>query len=224
MARDFNRAISHEVGKALKAAIIMYGTRFAPRATIVAAELGVFEPKPSNAPIIGQPTLDRPSEAGFQLRNLVPLALPAVAMGVGRFFGPAEALPLVCEEPGLVASAVGPKASQDLAERIASLAEGPSWTRAVAVLETAEGPTIVGGGATDLNAAQKALARELGLTVAPDFPEIHAEGTVLNGAGQLGLTPTVGVVTNHVCSGICAPMIQEMGGWVDGRWFGFGER
>ena len=69
--------------------------------------------------------------------------------------------------------------------------------------------------------AQKAAAQSLGLTIAPDLPGVHAEGTVLNAAGQYGLTPTNGVSTNNVCSGVCAPMIRDMGGWVSGKFFGF---
>jgi hypothetical protein len=115
----------------------------------------------------------------------------------------------------------GPRATLDAAERIAAVGEGPPWTRTVAVLETAEGRTLVGGGASDLSAAQKRLAQSMGFEPVPDLSGIHAEGTVLNGAGQMGLTPTTGVVTNNVCSGICEPMIREMGGWVQGKWFGF---
>jgi len=119
----------------------------------------------------------------------------------------------------------GPMATLELAERIAAAGEVSPWRRTVALLETHEGPTLVGAGASDLSVAQKALARELGLTVVPDFVGIHAEGTVINGAGQMGLTPRIGVTTNHVCTGICTPMIRGLGApqgaWVNGRWFGF---
>ena len=57
--------------------------------------------------------------------------------------------------------------------------------------------------------------------MSPIFPGIHAEGTVLNGAGQFGLTPTVGIATNNVCSDVCGPRIRAMGGWVNEEKFGF---
>jgi hypothetical protein len=91
-------------------------------------------------------------------------------------------------------------------------------------METEEGVTLVGAGARDLTAEQKALAESVGLRVVPDLPGIHAEGTLLNGAGQFGLTPEFGVVTNNICGGVCTPMIEEMGGWTWGRNFGFPSR
>ncbi len=115
----------------------------------------------------------------------------------------------------------GPAASLALAQQIANAGTKAPWARTVALLETAEGPTLVGAGATDLNAAQKLLATELGFTVAQDMAGFDAEMTVLNSAGQLGLTPTTGVATNIVCS-FCASQITEFGGWVNGRFFGFG--
>jgi RHS repeat-associated protein len=117
-----------------------------------------------------------------------------------------------------------PAATLAAAERIGALAEGPAYTRTVGLLETQEGPTLVGAGASDLNAAQKALAEKMGYTVVPDFAGVHAEGTLLNGAGVLRLTPTQGVVTNKVCYEICRPMIEDMGGWVNGKYFGFGPK
>jgi len=114
----------------------------------------------------------------------------------------------------------GPAATLELAQQVAK-AGGGGWWRTVSVMETAEGPTLVGGGASDLSVAQKAFAERLGLTVAEDMAGAHAEATVLQSAANRGLTPVRGVSTNIVCSGTCAPMIQSMGGWVKGRLFGF---
>jgi hypothetical protein len=46
--------------------------------------------------------------------------------------------------------------------------------------------------------------------VAESVPGLHAEEALINAAGNLGLTPTVGVSTNLVCPG-CAAMIEELG-------------
>lgn len=83
--------------------------------------------------------------------------------------------------------------------------------RTVAVMETKEGPTLISGGASDLSAAQKSAAAARGLTVVPDFPGVHAEGTALNGAGQLGLTPTRGATSNIICPN-CRSLINDLGG------------
>src|ERR1044071_9085613 len=40
--------------------------------------------------------------------------------------------------------------------------DGPPWLRTVGVMETAEGPTLVGAGARDPTIAQKALAESFG--------------------------------------------------------------
>jgi RHS repeat-associated protein len=119
------------------------------------------------------------------------------------------------------AAAEGPEATLELAREIAQAGPAPFWIRAVTVLETKEGPTLVAGGASDLSAAQKALARQLGLTVAEDMPGFHAEETALNAAGKLGLTPTKGVSSVVVCPGVCKPMILGYGGWVNGHYYGF---
>jgi len=50
-----------------------------------------------------------------------------------------------------------------------------NFRRTVTVLETAEGPTLVAGGASDLSAAQIAAARRLGLTPTSPMPGFHAE-------------------------------------------------
>jgi hypothetical protein len=114
----------------------------------------------------------------------------------------------------------GPAATLDLAQQVGRAGGGGPW-RTVSLLETGEGPTLVGGGASDLSLAQKAFAERLGLTVAGDMPGFHAEQTVLNAAGRMELTPTNGVATNFVCEGTCSPMIQSLGGWINGRYFGF---
>jgi RHS repeat-associated protein len=114
----------------------------------------------------------------------------------------------------------GPKASLELAQQIAAASGKPPWAQTVSLLETAEGPTLVGAGGQDLTVAQKALAEELGLTLADDLPGYHAEETVIEAAGQQGLTPTSGVATNNVCP-TCRPLITSLGGTVNGRLFWF---
>ena len=114
----------------------------------------------------------------------------------------------------------GSSAMLDMAQQIAK-AGGGGWWRTVSVMETAEGETIVGGGGSDLNIAQKELARQFGLTVAEDAPGLHAEETVLQHAMKNGLTPTRGVATNLICGPTCAPLIQQLGGTVSGRFFTF---
>ena len=48
------------------------------------------------------------------------------------------------------------------------------------------------------------LAEGLSLKVVPNFfRAVHAEGTLLNGAGPLTADQTRGVVTNNVCSEVC---------------------
>jgi RHS repeat-associated protein len=115
----------------------------------------------------------------------------------------------------------GPAATLELANEVLAAGGKSPWHQAVSVLETAEGPTLVGAGADDLTAAQKAFAESKGLTVVEDFADIHAEGTVINGAGKLNLRPTQGVVTNAVCGDICQPMIESLGGIVNGNYFRF---
>lgn len=51
----------------------------------------------------------------------------------------------------------------------------------------------------DLTSAQKALARQKGLLIAEDMPGFHAEITGIATAGEQGLVPTRGVVTNKMC-------------------------
>jgi hypothetical protein len=115
-------------------------------------------------------------------------------------------------------AARGPAATRELAQQIAAIERFPmNVKRTVAVVETAEGPTLVAGGATDLSAAQTALAQKLGLTPARPMPGMHAEETAIFGAGELSLTPTRGVATNAICPGRCAPFIEGLGGRVTGK-------
>jgi RHS repeat-associated protein len=115
----------------------------------------------------------------------------------------------------------GPKATQELAQEIANAAGGSlRFRRTVALVETTQGPTLVAGGASDLSAAQKALAQQRGLTVVDDLPGADAEITAISGAGRLNLTPRRGVATNRVCP-TCTEDIEGLGGRVDGRFFEF---
>jgi hypothetical protein len=94
--------------------------------------------------------------------------------------------------------------------------------RPFALVETAEGPTLVAGGVRDLSAAQQALATSRGLTPVA-LEGFHAEKTLIHAAGELGLTPTRGVATNLICSGPggCGPFLEGLGAVVDGRYFTF---
>ena len=108
----------------------------------------------------------------------------------------------------------GPRATRQLAQEIANVESVPmSFNRTVTVLETAEGPTIVAGGASDLSSAQAAAARRLGLTPAPPMPGFHAEKTAISAAGELGLTPTRGAASNTICSGPggCTEFLEGLG-------------
>jgi hypothetical protein len=85
--------------------------------------------------------------------------------------------------------------------------------RTVTLLATREGPTLVAGGATDLEAAQIQLALRRGLTPVAPMPGVHAELTALETAGALGLTPTRGVTTNVICPA-CRELIEQAGGQI----------
>jgi hypothetical protein len=113
---------------------------------------------------------------------------------------------------GAGATAEGPAATLELAQEIANVESYPMrFRRTIALLETAEGPTLVAGGGTDLSAAQIEMARQLGLTPVTGVGE-HAELTAIAGARSLGLTPTAGVTTIHICPS-CAVKIYNMGGY-----------
>ncbi len=89
-------------------------------------------------------------------------------------------------------------ATIQLADEIASCGL-PSSKQSVALIETDGGPTIVAAGGPDLTAAQKLFAHENGLSIAGDAPGIHAEVKGVFAAGDQGLIPTRGVVTNKMC-------------------------
>jgi hypothetical protein len=120
----------------------------------------------------------------------------ATVFGMGRGLGAAEG-------SAVAAGAVrGAGATRELAQHIANVERVPmNFRRTVVLVETAEGPTLVAGGASDLSAAQIAAAQRLGLTPAPPMPGVHAEPTAIFGAGELGLTPTCGVTTSTICTG-----------------------
>jgi hypothetical protein len=121
---------------------------------------------------------------------------PAVRIGE-RQWGPVRGGPT---ESQSVPSPRGPIASYFPARRIADVEPPPmNNKRAVAVIETQEGPTLVAGGETDLSALQKQVAELWGLTPVRDFPGRHAEPTAIAGAGDLNLTPTRGAVSIRAC-------------------------
>jgi len=134
---------------------------------------------------------------------------------------PVRLTPRVPEPPPATMGEPGPKATLELARRIADVERPPmNNKRTVSVLETHEGPTVVGGGKTDLSPAQAKLAEELGLVVAPPRPTRHAEPTAILGAKELGYTPKRGVTTNIICAGSadsCAVFIESEGGTVTGK-------
>jgi hypothetical protein len=113
----------------------------------------------------------------------------------------------------------GPAATRELAQQIANVERFPmNFRRTVTVVETAEGPTLVAGGASDLSAAQVAAAQRLGLTPTSPLPGFHAEKTAIAGAGELGLNPTRGATSNIICSGPggCRSFIEGLGGRITG--------
>lgn len=112
----------------------------------------------------------------------------------------------------------GPRATLELAEIIQG--RTPLSAKTIALLETLEGPTLVGGGESDLTAAQIALAREYGL-VPTALEGMHAEQTVLHESVQMGYTPLRGVSTNPPCPLRCAPLIKEWGGTIEGHYWNF---
>lgn len=111
----------------------------------------------------------------------------------------------------------GPPASRSIARLVADVAAPPMHTkRAVAVLETRQGPTLVSGGVSPLSTEQERFARQLGLWTVPSSPQSgsHAEENVLHGAGDLGLVPTRGATSIQICATNCRPMIIGFGGRV----------
>jgi RHS repeat-associated protein len=132
------------------------------------------------------------------------------------------AAPIVVLAAPELGTAQGPLATLELAQNIANVEAIPmNYFRTVSLLQTAEGPTLVAGGTSDLSAAQVSLANQLGLTPVA-APGLHAEMTAISGASRLGLTPTVGVSTNIVCPS-CSIAINQLGGSLTGpRSFVFG--
>jgi hypothetical protein len=82
--------------------------------------------------------------------------------------------------------------------------------RTTAVLSTAEGTTLVGGGQRDLDPEQRFIARSLGL-VDVRLSGQHAEITVLQAAKSMGVTPMDLAVTRPICDA-CADYIRSTGG------------
>nr|MCU0686482.1 polymorphic toxin-type HINT domain-containing protein [Polyangiaceae bacterium] len=108
-----------------------------------------------------------------------------------------------------------------LAEKVQLAGKMPRWHQTVSVLKTAEGKLLVGAGRSDLNEAQIAAAKNLGL-MPTALKKAHAEQTVLQAARDMKLTPQVGAATNNVCSGICQPLIVDtLKGWTNGKFYGF---
>ncbi len=122
-------------------------------------------------------------------------AIAPLAVGSGaRPAQAVEAVEIVVEEqtPAATGWIQGPAATEARAAQIQAAGPLPSRAQTVTLLETAEGPTLAAGGGTDLSPAQKAIAEQLGCTLVPDLPGLHAEETALTGAYHLGVTPTFG--------------------------------
>jgi hypothetical protein len=85
--------------------------------------------------------------------------------------------------------------------------------RTTAILETAEGPRVVGQGGRDLSLAHEALLQEG--EVPAWAPGAHAERTVLSAAGSRGLTPTELATSRPICPD-CSSAIEAAGGKVTG--------
>jgi hypothetical protein len=103
-------------------------------------------------------------------------------------------------------------ATKELAEQFAKLGL-PRSKQTVVLMETAEGRTIIAAGGGKLTQAQLALAREKGLLIAEDMAGFHAEISGVYTAGQNGLLPTRGVVTNQMCkygADNCYSQLSEM--------------
>lgn len=138
-------------------------------------------------------------------------AIISGSVGLAIPFAAAAAFALP-ELLGAGATAEGPAATLALAQKIANVESYPmSFRRTISLLETAEGPTLVAGGGSELSPAQIATAQRLGLTPITGLGG-HAEMTAISGARSLGLTPTAGVTTNYICAE-CAVEIWKMGGW-----------
>jgi RHS repeat-associated protein len=126
------------------------------------------------------PRIHAAERSDFFYEHIAPLTLMVVPGG--------QAEPLVLgEEAGLLRQA----------EAVLNAGSAPT-RQTVSVLRTAESEILVGGGKRDLNPMQRALAESMGLTPVK-LAGVDAEGTVLQGAVRLKLTPTFGVATRPIC-------------------------
>ncbi|MFI7399676.1 RHS repeat-associated core domain-containing protein [Streptomyces sp. NPDC049541] len=85
--------------------------------------------------------------------------------------------------------------------------------RMVAVVET-DGPSVVGGGARDLNPDQQAMI-DSGTEMAAKMPRAHGEETAVTGAVNHGLIPHSIGTSMDFCD-LCELFIQETGGIITG--------
>lgn len=119
--------------------------------------------------------------------------------GRGLFHVATIVAPVVGElrlAPGALARILSTSASsEELAQAVLSVGRGG---QTVAVLETAEGVRLVGGGVKDLSPLQRIFSSALGL-VPVKLAGVHAEGTTIMGAISRGLTPVRGVTTTNIC-------------------------
>ncbi|WP_441289865.1 RHS repeat domain-containing protein [Sorangium sp. KYC3313] len=145
-----------------------------------------------------------------------------ILLGAATVYGAGRGLGALAEGSTAAAGAArAASAARELAQHIANVERVPmNFRRTVALVETAEWPTLVAGGASDLSAAQIAAAQKLGLTPVHPMPGVHAEPTAIFGAGKLGLTPTRRVTTSTICTGPggCTEFIQGIGGRVTGKY------
>ncbi len=115
--------------------------------------------------------------------------------------------------------------AEEFARRVAELKQivqalnevgPPIGCQTVVALLTAEGKIIVAGGATDLRAAQIAVAAANGWQIAI-LPDVHAELTAILFAAENGLLPVAGALSLQMC-GECELQILA---WVGGGNFSF---
>lgn len=86
-----------------------------------------------------------------------------------------------------------------LAEELKAVGVPPN-AQTINLIFTKEGTVIVTAGGQPLNPAQMELVRQRGAVVGPYAKGFDAEPMGLVQAGELGLTPTKGYVTNNMCS------------------------
>lgn len=154
-------------------------------------------------------------QAGAALQNLVANPSMENLAGAGLAIGD------VLSGPGAGAEAVtARRASKSTraedARAVANAAPGPLKNRrTVTAVDTGEGTRVVAGGASDLSAKQKEVARQRGLVVADDSPGDHAETTAIMHIGRNGGTVDRGTTTNNIC-GDCRNDIENAGGTIYG--------